>query len=66
MEADGMDEKILTEILDHIPSAVYIVGEDETIVYMNRAAEELDNLKAKNAIGRKLVDVYDDIVFDDF
>lgn len=60
-----MDEKILTEILDHISSAVYIVGEDETIVYLNRAAEELDNLKAENVIGRKLVDVYDDIVFDE-
>lgn len=58
-----VDEKILLEILEHIPSAVYVVDQQERMVYVNRAAELLDNYSRKDVLGKKLEDIYKDIVF---
>lgn len=58
-----VDEKILLEILEHIPSAVYVVDKQEKITYVNRAAEILDNYSRKDVLGKKLDEVYKDIVY---
>ena len=53
-----MNHKIYEEILDQIPSAIYVLDENETILYINHAVEILDNLKKKDVIGKKLMDIY--------
>lgn len=58
-----VDEKILLEILEHIPSAIYVVDRQEKIIYVNRAAEILDNYSRKEVLGKTLQEVYKDIVY---
>lgn len=58
-----VDEKILLEILEHIPSAVYVVDRQEKITYVNRAAEILDNYSREEVLGKTLQEVYKDIVY---
>lgn len=57
-----MKNTFYEEILDHIPSAIYVVDEEETILYINHMVEVLDNVEKKKVIGKKLVDVYSDVL----
>lgn len=57
-----MKNNFYEEILDRIPSAIYAVDEDETIIYVNHTAELLDNIEKKKVIGKKLADVYSDVL----
>ncbi len=56
--------EVLIEILEHIPSAVYIVDAEGKLIYVNRAAEIMDNFSRKDVIGKKIEDIYHDTTFD--
>ena len=58
-----LEKDLLLEILENITSAVYVMNQDERIIYVNRAAEKLDNYTRAEVLGRPLTEVYKDIVF---
>lgn len=58
-----LEKEDLLYILDKIKSAVYVIDENEMILYENQAAYELDGLSKAEVIGRPLQEVYSDNVF---
>lgn len=59
----SVEKELLLEILENISSAVYIVDQDERILYVNQAAERLDNYTRSEVLGKTLQEVYKDIVY---
>ncbi len=56
--------EILMEILEHIHSGVYIADEDGTLIYVNRAGEQIDNFSRNDVIGKHISEIYSDNSFD--
>lgn len=55
---------LLIEILDRIPSAVYVADTEGRLIYVNRAGELLDNYSREDVLGKKIEDIYHDTFFD--
>jgi PAS domain S-box-containing protein len=54
-----MDKRFLDSfILSHIGQAVVAIDNDEHVVYWNSSAEKMYGVSEKNALGKKLTDVY--------
>lgn len=64
-EKNMIENKILLDILNSIHSAVYIMDEKGTIIFVNHAVEEMDNVKAEDLIGKNVTDAYNDNRFDE-
>lgn len=60
-----IDNKVFMDILNNIHSAVYIIDESGTILYVNHAVEEMDNVSAKELIGKNVLHAYDDNQFEE-
>lgn len=54
-------ESIFWEILDMLPTAVYILNQDGTFRFINKAAEELDALRRDEIIGKQAFQIYQSI-----
>lgn len=48
----------MEKILDYVEEGIQIIDERGRIVYFNRAAAELEDIKREEAIGRYILDVY--------
>lgn len=49
---------MVMEVLERAHIAIYIVDKDEKMIYVNRAAEELDHTSRQDMLGKKLRNVY--------
>lgn len=58
MDADILNEIFIMEILEKIREAVYVVNSAGIVVYLNRAAEKLEQMGRDKIIGRHIEDAY--------
>lgn len=59
-----LKKEIIMEILENIPSAIYIINTEGKLIYVNHAAEILDNFSRDQVIGKNILDVYSDTFFE--
>ena len=50
----------LLKIINSIPLGIYICDKDETILFVNKTIERVDGIKAKEVVGKKINEVYDE------
>lgn len=59
MERDFFEnDLVMRDIFDRLRDAVYFVDHDGSILFMNKAAEDLDGLKFEDVRGKTVMDVY--------
>ncbi|MBQ4091750.1 MAG: sigma 54-interacting transcriptional regulator [Firmicutes bacterium] len=52
------DNSIYFDCFDNLPEAIYIYGTDSRMIYMNRAAEQLDDITLQYAKGKSINELY--------
>ncbi|MDO4542477.1 MAG: sigma 54-interacting transcriptional regulator [Bacillota bacterium] len=63
MTRSPVTKEVLLDILECFHAGVYIVDKDGALVYLNKAAERIDNLKREEALGKYLTDNYRSTIF---
>ncbi|EHL09097.1 PAS domain S-box protein [Desulfitobacterium hafniense DP7] len=58
MMKNTVNQELLLRIMDHLREAVYIVADDGTTLYVNKAAEELDGIPREAMIGQQVLTIH--------
>ena len=65
MKENIITKELLIDIIEHFYAAVYITDEKGNMLYLNRAAEVMDQLEREKVIGKNLAEIYSNTVFQD-
>ena len=57
MKENIITKELLIDIIEHFYAAVYIIDEKGNMLYLNRAAEAMDQLEREKVIGKNLAEI---------
>lgn len=53
-----MENELLYNILEHVHEGIYVIDQDENILFFNNGMEKIEGLKRSDVLGKKEVDIY--------